>query len=75
MSSSDELNGAGKHPSDQPNICMHAEVSGHGQATIAARDIHVHYEDAARLTRRVESDRLVEECPYPGLAPFTAEQA
>jgi WD40 repeat protein len=53
---------------------MHAEVSGHGRATIAARDIHVHYEGGGRATRRVESDRLVEECPYPGLAPFTAEQ-
>jgi WD40 repeat protein len=72
MSSSDE---SSESRSDRESIQLHARVSGHGHATMAGRDIHLHYDSGSRATRRVESDGLVEECPYPGLTAFTAEQA
>ncbi|TCO53665.1 NACHT and WD repeat domain-containing protein [Actinocrispum wychmicini] len=56
----------------EPNgIHLHADVSGHGSATMAGRDLHVHYESGAR---RVAGAVDVEDCPYPGLAAFTADQ-
>lgn len=57
---------------EQSGIYLHAEVSGQGRATLAGRDIHVHYADGVR---RVESPGTAGECPYPGLAAFTAEQS
>lgn len=38
-------------------------------------DVHLHYEDGVRYARRVGSGATVEECPYPGLAAFGAQQA
>ncbi|ONI80375.1 hypothetical protein ALI22I_44390 [Saccharothrix sp. ALI-22-I] len=52
---------------------LRATVSGHARATIAGRDVHVHYEDG--VTRRAEAPDADGECPYPGLAAFTAEQS
>lgn len=51
---------------------QHAEVSGSGQAIQAGRDVHVHHGDGAR---RMASPATAGECPYPGLAAFTTEQA
>ncbi|GAA4878459.1 ATP-binding protein [Kitasatospora terrestris] len=45
---------------------------------IAERDLHVHYEDGVRRTRRtvpIAPDADAGECPYPGLAAFEADQA
>ena len=43
---------------------------------IAGRDLHMHYEDGLRRARRaVRDQREPGECPYPGLAAFSAEQA
>ncbi|SEB60503.1 NACHT and WD repeat domain-containing protein [Streptomyces sp. TLI_105] len=43
---------------------------------VAERDLHVHYEDGVRRTRRtVRSAPDGGQCPYPGLAAFGTEQA
>ncbi|MBK6019171.1 hypothetical protein JHN45_49990, partial [Streptomyces sp. MBT53] len=39
------------------------------------RDLHLHYEDGVRTARRVHTADESQECPYPGLAAFGAEQA
>lgn len=75
MSPSSSSGGPGDHHSDQQPTHLQAWVSDHGHAAVAGRDIHVHYDSGGRGTRRVESSKIVEECPYPGLAAFTAERA
>ncbi|MCX5097573.1 DNA-binding protein [Streptomyces sp. NBC_00365] len=42
---------------------------------IAQRDLHLHYEDGVRRSRRAAPDTLAGECPYPGLAAFGEDQA
>ncbi|MGW0583515.1 nSTAND1 domain-containing NTPase, partial [Streptomyces sp. NPDC002920] len=42
---------------------------------LSERDLHLHYEDGVRTARRVHTAAVSQECPYPGLAPFRAEQA
>ncbi|MFG2986355.1 hypothetical protein ACGFYQ_34740 [Streptomyces sp. NPDC048258] len=42
---------------------------------LSERDLHLHYEDGVRTARRVLTDAASQECPYPGLAAFSAEQA
>ncbi|GAA4027210.1 PQQ-binding-like beta-propeller repeat protein [Streptomyces plumbiresistens] len=42
---------------------------------IAERDLHLHYEDGVRRSRRTAPDAPVGECPYPGLAAFDEGQA
>ncbi|MFF5284866.1 AAA family ATPase [Streptomyces sp. NPDC013171] len=45
---------------------------------VAERDLHVHYEDGVRRTRRTVRGGGAGDggqCPYPGLAAFGAEQA
>jgi WD40 repeat protein len=57
------------------------EVSGDGRVlqaghlSVARRDVHVHYEDGPGGVRRVVSDAVDVECPYPGLAAFGPAQA
>ena len=47
-----------------------------GDQHIAERDLHVYFEDGVRRTRRVASARQgPDECPFPGLAAFGADQA
>lgn len=41
---------------------------------IAERDLHLHYQDGVRRARRTAPGTRYGECPYPGLAAFTAEQ-
>ncbi|MGW0171815.1 nSTAND1 domain-containing NTPase [Streptomyces sp. NPDC003343] len=42
---------------------------------IAQRDLHLHYEDGVRRSRRAAPEAAVGECPYPGLAAFGEDQA
>jgi WD40 repeat protein len=42
---------------------------------IAQRDLHLHYEDGVRQSRRAAPDAVSGECPYPGLAAFGEDQA
>jgi WD40 repeat protein/energy-coupling factor transporter ATP-binding protein EcfA2 len=49
-----------------------AVVSGSGQSIQAGRDVHIHHGSG---TRRVATPAMRGECPYPGLAAFTTEQA
>ncbi|MFI5882965.1 DNA-binding protein [Streptomyces sp. NPDC051554] len=42
---------------------------------IAERDLHLHYEDGVRRSRRAAPDTPAGECPYPGLAAFDEDQA
>ncbi|MGY1503714.1 nSTAND1 domain-containing NTPase (plasmid) [Streptomyces sp. QTS52] len=42
---------------------------------VSERDLHLHYEDGVRTARRVHAATMSQECPYPGLAAFSAEQA
>ncbi|PHQ52269.1 hypothetical protein BLA24_08920 [Streptomyces cinnamoneus] len=41
---------------------------------IAERDLHLHYQDGVRRARRTAPGTRHGECPYPGLAAFTADQ-
>ncbi|WP_323137031.1 hypothetical protein [Streptomyces sp. NBC_01764] len=42
---------------------------------ISHRDLHVHYEDGVRRSRRTAPGMPEGECPYPGLAAFDEGQA
>lgn len=42
---------------------------------LSERDLHLHYEDGVRTAHRVHTAAVSQECPYPGLAAFSAEQA
>ncbi|UJV43661.1 nSTAND1 domain-containing NTPase [Streptomyces sp. AMCC400023] len=42
---------------------------------IAQRDLHLHYEDGVRRSRRAAPEAPAGECPYPGLAAFDENQA
>ncbi|GGL68606.1 hypothetical protein GCM10010129_10000 [Streptomyces fumigatiscleroticus] len=42
---------------------------------LAQRDLHLHYEDGVRRTRRALTGMPTEQCPYPGLAAFDTEHA
>ncbi|MGW3148792.1 nSTAND1 domain-containing NTPase [Streptomyces sp. NPDC001177] len=42
---------------------------------VSERDLHLHYEDGVRAARRVRTAAVSQDCPYPGLAAFSAEQA
>ncbi|NUT47494.1 MAG: hypothetical protein HOV94_09340 [Saccharothrix sp.] len=53
------------------NVNQHGQATGHGQVIQAGRDLHVHHGG----TRRVVPRGTAQECPYPGLVAFTAEQA
>jgi hypothetical protein len=56
------------------NVHLEARASGSGLIIQSGRDTHYHLRDGVRRRRKTDGP-VVEECPYPGLAPFTAEQA
>ncbi|MFF5183775.1 hypothetical protein ACFY30_08295 [Streptomyces sp. NPDC000345] len=58
------------HASDRARI-----YQAHRDIYLSERDLHLHYEDGLRSARRVRTAEISQECPYPGLAPFSAEQA
>ncbi|MFJ8107455.1 hypothetical protein [Streptomyces sp. NPDC096132] len=58
------------HASDRARI-----YQAHRDLYLSERDLHLHYEDGVRSARRVRTTEISQECPYPGLAPFSAEQA
>lgn len=60
---------------EQPEVRIDASLSGEAQATIAGRDVHVHYGDGASWARRSRTPQTGGPCPYPGLAAFTAAQS
>ncbi|MFJ9847235.1 AAA family ATPase [Kitasatospora sp. NPDC101155] len=72
---------AGEPPADR-EIRLHAQAADHARIyqahrdlIVSERDLHLHYEDGVRTARRVESNARPIECPYPGLAAFSVEQA
>ncbi|MBG0854387.1 hypothetical protein I2W78_21740 [Streptomyces spinoverrucosus] len=58
------------HASDRARI-----YQAHRDLYVSERDLHLHYEDGVRTARRVLTSARSQECPYPGLAAFSAEQA
>ncbi|MGW5655352.1 nSTAND1 domain-containing NTPase [Streptomyces humi] len=42
---------------------------------VAERDMHLHFEDGVRERRRTVARKVSDECPYPGLTAFGADQA
>jgi hypothetical protein len=56
------------------HIHLEAHASGSGSIIQSGRDTHYYLHDGVRHYRRTDGP-VVEECPYPGLAAFTAEQA
>ncbi|MGF1425272.1 hypothetical protein [Kitasatospora sp. LaBMicrA B282] len=67
----------------EPPVRLEAYASGSGtiymaagDQYVAARDLHVHYGDGVHRVRRVEAGSdSSDECPYPGMTAFGAEQA
>ncbi len=59
---------------DAPRIRQEAHASGSGSIIQSGRDTHYYLRDGVRHYRQTDGP-VVEECPYPGLAAFTAEQA
>ncbi|MEU9608820.1 hypothetical protein [Streptomyces sp. NPDC048057] len=60
----------------------YGEASDHGRVYqagrdqyIAGQDVHLHFVDALRETRRTAARTVSDECPYPGLAAFAGEHA
>ncbi|MFF4039768.1 hypothetical protein [Streptomyces sp. NPDC001816] len=72
----------GKQPEAEEEIRLEAHASdrarvyqAHRDLYLSERDLHLHYEDGVRTARRVCTDSVSEECPYPGLAAFGTDQA
>ena len=68
---------ANEQPSGQdgaPYIRQEAHASGSGVTIQSGRDTHYHSRDGVRHHRQTVGP-VMDECPYPGLAAFTAEQA
>ncbi|WP_327351242.1 nSTAND1 domain-containing NTPase [Streptomyces sp. NBC_01304] len=70
-------------PGDGEGVPPQARASGRSRIYqarrdqyIAERDLHVHYTDGVRRSRRstTVAASTADECPYPGLASFGAEQ-
>jgi WD domain, G-beta repeat len=57
-----------------PHIHQEAHASGSGSIIQSGRDTHYYLRDGVRHYRQTDGP-VVEECPYPGLAAFTSEQA
>ncbi len=77
MSDPGEIEPAGaQSPEDAgaAHIHLEAHASGSGSIIQSGRDTHYYLRDGVRHYRQTDGP-VVEECPYPGLAPFTAEQA
>jgi WD40 repeat protein len=69
-------------PPHREVIRLEAQASDRARIYQACRDLylserhlHLHYEDGVRTSRRVHAAAVSQECPYPGLAAFSAEQA
>ena len=62
-------------PPDADRVGLHATASDHARINQAGRDMHVHYEDGTSEVRRVASEPVEVQCPYPGLAAFGPAQA
>jgi Novel STAND NTPase 1/WD domain, G-beta repeat len=56
------------------NVHLEARASGSGSIIQSGRDTHYYLRDGVRHHRQTDGP-VVEKCPYPGLASFTAEQA
>jgi WD40 repeat protein len=72
-SGSEQLN---KQPSGNDgatHLHQEAHASGSGLTIQSGRDTHYHFRDGIRQHRQTDGP-VVDECPYPGLAAFTAEQ-
>jgi hypothetical protein len=57
------------------SVHLEAHVSGESRVNQAGRDLHLHYQDRVHGARRVKPGAQALECPYPGLASFSREQA
>ncbi|MFI5686699.1 hypothetical protein [Streptomyces sp. NPDC051636] len=73
---------AGRQPAPGEEIRLEAHASERARIYqarrdlyVSERDLHLHYEDGLRTARRVRTSEISQECPYPGLAAFSAEQA
>ncbi|WP_327157955.1 hypothetical protein [Streptomyces tubercidicus] len=76
------MNAAGELPEGGEGIGLEAQASDRARIYqarrdlyVSERDLHVHYVDGVRTARRGEPGAGPEECPYPGLAAFDAQQA
>ncbi|MFJ2780780.1 MULTISPECIES: hypothetical protein [unclassified Kitasatospora] len=66
-----------------PGLRLEAYASGYGTIYLAAgdqhitvRDLHVHHGDGVHRVRRIESHpESGDDCPYPGMTAFGAEQS
>jgi len=75
MSDSRETNPADEQsPADAPQIRQEAQASGSSSIIQSGRDTHLHLRDGVRHYQQTDGP-VVDECPYPGLAAFTSEQA
>jgi hypothetical protein len=77
MSDSRHTEPAGEQlPADAgaPHIRQEAQASGSSSIIQSGRDTHLHLRDGVRHYQQTDGP-VVEECPYPGLAAFTSEQA
>ncbi|AIS02323.1 WD40 repeat domain-containing protein [Streptomyces glaucescens] len=71
-----------KQTRDGKNVRFNAQASERARVFqacrdlyVSERDLHLHYEDGVRSTRRAHPAAESQECPYPGLASFSVEQA
>ncbi|MEW9515418.1 nSTAND1 domain-containing NTPase, partial [Streptomyces tubercidicus] len=76
------MKAAGEPPASGWELGLEAQASDRARIYqarrdlyVSERDLHVHYVDDVHTARRVESGTGPEECPYPGLAAFEAQQA
>ena len=78
MSETDGIEAAAARKADDEDgtggIHLSAVASGSGTVIQSGRDLHYHLADGIRHYQQTDGP-VVDECPYPGLAPFTPEQA
>nr|WP_300609111.1 AAA family ATPase [Trebonia sp.] len=68
------MSGPGKPEDPEGGVHLEAVASGQAAVNQAGRDLHLHF--GAGVRRAVPTVGGADGgCPYPGLAPFTAEQA
>ncbi|MGH3924026.1 MAG: hypothetical protein ACRDTT_14345, partial [Pseudonocardiaceae bacterium] len=61
-------------PPTGESVHLEAHASDHASINLAARDLHLHFQDRVHRARRAEPGTDAQECPYPGLASFGREQ-
>lgn len=59
----------------QPGTHLEAHASDDAQVIQAGRDVHIIHGLDGPSARRAAGVEIVEDCPYPGLAAFTADDA